>query len=768
MSELAFDPSLVKEFLGEVEETLSNFGGDLLLMEKNPKDPDLINRVFRSAHGIKGMSAMFGFNKVSELTHQMENVFDRVRQGKLAIDSHIMDILFSSLDMTKALVEEIRTQEDRGIDTKKNIEALKVILEKVAPPVKAKGEIDITALNPDIANLITPYHKEVISEAIQKNEKIYEVQLNLIDAVISADVNPIAFFKIIDLAGALIVSTSIPFGVPDLESFNPERHYFKLFFLISSTTEDKKIRDVFTSFVKDVYVKELPVIKPPAPPPLGEILLSEGKITEDDLEEALSKQKPKTIGEILIEEGKVKEEDIKDALSKQKKEEKPAEAKETKAAIGKTLRVDQDKIDLFMNLIGEQTIITTTISKMGKRLKGMRDTRLAREIDEIFNASIAGERIIDEMQKTILKIRMVPLKTIFQNYPRIIRDVCSKTGKDIDFQMLGETVELDKNVVDKLNDPLVHMVRNSADHGIEMPAERERAGKNRKGKIVLHARVEEKFVIIEVEDDGQGINIKRVKDKAVEKGIISQDDADRMSRDDAIQLIFAPGFSTAKEVTDISGRGVGMDIVITMLKELGGKIDVDTEEGKGSKMTMTIPINIGILEKMLMRALIVSSGNHQFAIPVEGVIETLNVHDADIEKMKRRSAMYLRGEVLGIVPLNEIIRLNGSTSPQSSPLRGEEANKSPLPSGERVRVRVEASGDLPIVVITDGKRKIALSVDGLLGQQSIVIKPLQGFLAGIREIKGATILGDGRVILILNTEELIKRAAMEEVKSDGY
>ncbi len=765
MPELSFDPSLVKEFLGEVEETLSNFGGDLLLIEKSPNDPDLINRVFRSAHGIKGMSAMFGFNKVSQLTHQMENVFDKVRQGKLAIDSHIMDILFSSLDMTKELIEEIRTQEDKGIDTKKNIELLKAVLEKGAEPVKAKGEIDIKALNPDIANLVTSYHKEVIAEAIQKNEKIYEVQLNLIDAVISADVNPIAFLKILELAGDLIASTSIPFGVPDLDNFNPEKHYFKLFFLISSKTEDKKIRDVFTSFIKDVYVKEMPIIKPAAPPPIGEILLSEGKITEDDLEEALSKQKPKTIGEILIEEGKVKEEDIKEALSKQKKEEKPAAAKEEKAVIAKTLRVDQDKIDLFMNLIGEQTIITTTISKMGKRLKAIRDARIAREIDEIFNASIAGERIIDEMQKTILKIRMVPLKTIFQNYPRIIRDVCGKTGKDIDFRMLGETVELDKNVVDKLNDPLVHMVRNSADHGIEMPSEREKAGKNRKGKIALQARVEEKFVIIEVEDDGQGINVKRVKEKAVEKGIISRDEAERMSRDDAVQLIIAPGFSTAKEVTDISGRGVGMDIVITMLKSLGGRIDINTEEGKGSRMTMTIPINIGILEKMLLRALIVSSGNHQFAIPVEGVIETLSVQDADIEKMKRRSAMYLRGEVLGIVPLNEIIRLNGRRLPTLTPT---------LSQRERERgSRGDSLGkgasldETPIVVITDGKKKVALSVDRLLGQQSIVIKPLQGFLAGIREIKGATILGDGRVILILNTEELIKRAAMEEVKSDG-
>jgi two-component system chemotaxis sensor kinase CheA len=396
--------------------------------------------------------------------------------------------------------------------------------------------------------------------------------------------------------------------------------------------------------------------------------------------------------------------------------------------------VSQAKLDTFMNTVAELIISKTMISHIVERLEAEELGPAAGDlVKELRKASIYLDHVSREIQASVLGIRMVPVKTIFTKFPRMLRDLAKTSGKKIELQMVGEETEIDKSLIEELSDPLIHLIRNSADHGIELPEVRARAGKPETGTVVLRARHEGDSVLVEIEDDGKGIDPKVIRAKAIEKGILTPERGAALSDEEAINLVFLPGFSTAKEVTDISGRGVGMDVVKSNVHRLNGTVSVTSAVGQGSIFTIRLPLTLAIIDALLMRA-----GGQVFALPGTAVEETLLVPRETLAHLTRRKAINLRGEVLGISRLRELLHFKDADRPDR-----------------------QAEDELPVVVVSTGGRRMGIIVDALLRRQEMVIKPLAPYLASLPGISGASILGDGGVVLILDPAELLMLAIEE-------
>jgi two-component system chemotaxis sensor kinase CheA len=399
-----------------------------------------------------------------------------------------------------------------------------------------------------------------------------------------------------------------------------------------------------------------------------------------------------------------------------------------------TIRVSQAKLDTFMNTVAELIISKTMISHIVERLESQALAATADDlVKELRKASIYLDQVSKEIQASVLGIRMVPVKTIFTKFPRMLRDLAKNSGKKIELQMVGEETEIDKSLIEELSDPLIHLIRNSADHGIEMPDVRARAGKPETGTVVLRARHEGDSVLVEIEDDGKGIDARVIRTKAVEKGMLSAEKSEQLTDEEAINLIFLPGFSTAQTITDISGRGVGMDVVKSNVRKLNGSVAVSSAVGQGSIFTIKLPLTLAIIDALLMRA-----GGQVFALPGTAVEETLLVPRETLSHLTRRKAINLRGEVLGITRLRELLHFKDAVDRQT-------------PEDE----------DLPVVVVSTGGRRMGIIVDAFLRRQEMVIKPLAPYLASLPGISGASILGDGGVVLILDPAELLMLAIEE-------
>jgi two-component system chemotaxis sensor kinase CheA len=400
-----------------------------------------------------------------------------------------------------------------------------------------------------------------------------------------------------------------------------------------------------------------------------------------------------------------------------------------------TIRVSQAKLEQFMNIVAELIISKTMISHLVERLVPQVNGHPAAAVaKELAHASVYLDHVSKEIQASVLGIRMVPVKTVFSKFPRMLRDLSKASGKKIELQMFGEDTEIDKSIIEELGDPMIHLIRNSADHGIEMPDVRTRAGKSEVGTVVLRARHEGDSVIVEIEDDGKGIDPAIIRAKAVEKGLMNQERADAMSDEEVVELIFAPGFSTAAKVTDISGRGVGMDVVRSNVRKLNGRVGVRSTVGKGSIFTIKLPLTLAIID-----ALLVKSGGQVFALPGTAVEETLIVPPESISHLTSRQAINLRGEVLGVCRLKHLLKSATQTSPAD-----------------------EVDG-LSVVVVSSGGRRMGIIVDTFVRRQEVVIKPLAPYLASLPGISGASIMGDGGVVLILDPAELLQLAVQEAV-----
>lgn len=622
-------------YISESREYLSALDQSLLELEQNPENYEVLNEVFRYAHTLKGMSATMGFGKVAELSHKMENLLDKVRQGEIDASSDLIDVLLEALDKLREMVN------------------------KIAEEGKEEGEIS------DIISKLESFGEDGEDESKNKKDKEKkEVKSKETSGLkISVELSEDCALKSV-----------------------------RAFMVIKSLDEIAEIID--------------------SSPPLQDI--EDGKFEKSFELVVSTSETPQKIKEVIEKIGEVKKVEISETTVKSEKEEKKPSIASTKNVLRnvQTVRVSIDKLDSLMNLVGELVIGKSRLFQIGSKY----------DIEELREALSNINRLTTNLQDIVTQMRMVEVGFVFNRFPRMVRDLAKKEGKKVNFIIEGKDIELDRTVLDEIGDPLVHLLRNSIDHGIETPEERIKAGKSEVGTLKLIAKREKNHVKIIVEDDGRGIDPDKIRKKAVEKGIITEKEANKISDEEALSLIFAPGLSTAEKVTDVSGRGVGMDVVKSKITSLGGAVEIKSKVREGTRVTLTLPLTLAIIQALLIKV-----RQEIYAIPLSNVLEILNVKREKIKTVKGNKVINLRGKILPIIELDRLLGISEN--------------------GDKEKY--------PVVVVDKENQPMGLGVDGLIGQQEIVIKTFDNILKGVKGFAGATILGDGRVVLILDIASLL-------------
>lgn len=698
MSDFALDdPSFYEDFLVEAQEHFEQIESNFLALEEAPGDLDLLNAIFRSVHTIKGAAGFLGLQKVLSLAHIGENVLDDLRKSRMELSDRVMELLFETVDMLKVLVDDVRIQvrkqgEPEDPDPSELIRNLESLKKGGAAPVAAKaaeaaGELKLPAALAGVSEA----GRKAAEVVLVEGKAVLAIHAELSGAIFGTAFNPFSMFQMVELVGRLIHRQMVPRQpLVDLDSFDPKAFHLDLVMLIEASEPIEEVRKVFGA-------------------------VTNATITFHEL----------SLGASAAAGDGAPAEDRRKAGRRNSDDKGAAD----------TIRVSQAKLEQFMNIVAELIISKTMISHLVERLVPQVNGHPAAGVaKELAHASVYLDHVSKEIQASVLGIRMVPVKTIFSKFPRMLRDLAKASGKKIDLQMAGEDTEIDKSIIEELGDPMIHLIRNSADHGIESPEARLKAGKSEVGTVILRARHEGDSVVVEIEDDGKGIDPAIIRSKAVEKGLMTQDRADAMGDDEVVELIFAPGFSTAAKVTDISGRGVGMDVVRSNVRKLNGRVGVRSTVGKGSIFTIKLPLTLAIID-----ALLVKSGGQVFALPGTSVEETLIVPPESISHLTSRQAINLRGEVLGVCRLKHLLKSPSPTNPAD-----------------------EADG-LSVVVVSAAGRRMGIIVDTFVRRQEVVIKPLAPYLASLPGISGASIMGDGGVVLILDPAELLQLAVQEAV-----
>ena len=619
-------------YISESREYLSALDQSLLELEQNPGNYEVLNEVFRYAHTLKGMSATMGFGKVAELSHKMENLLDKVRQGEIDASSNLIDVLLEALDKLREMVN------------------------KIAEEGKEEGEIS------DIISKLESFGEDESKN--RKDEEKKEVKSKETSGLkISVELSEDCALKSV-----------------------------RAFMVIKSLDEIAEIID--------------------SSPPLQDI--EDGRFEKSFELVVSTSETPQKIKEVIEKIGEVKKVEISETTAKSEKEEKKPSIASTKNVLRnvQTVRVSIDKLDSLMNLVGELVIGKSRLFQIGSKY----------DIEELREALSNINRLTTNLQDIVTQMRMVEVGFIFNRFPRMVRDLAKKEGKKVNFIIEGKDIELDRTVLDEIGDPLVHLLRNSVDHGIETPEERIKAGKSEVGTLKLIAKREKNHVKIIVEDDGRGIDPNKIRKKAVEKGIITEEEANKISDEEALSLIFAPGLSTAEKVTDVSGRGVGMDVVKSKITSLGGVVEIKSKVREGTRVTLTLPLTLAIIQALLIKV-----RQEIYAIPLSNVLEILNVKREEIKTVKGNKVINLRGKILPIIELDRLLGISENGTKEK----------------------------YPVVVVDKENQPIGLGVDGLIGQQEIVIKTFDNILKGVKGFAGATILGDGRVVLILDIASLL-------------
>jgi len=702
MSDFALDdPSFYEDFLIEAEEHFEQIETNFLALEESPGDLDLLNAIFRSVHTIKGAAGFLGLQKVLSVAHMGENVLDDLRKSRMELNDRVMELLFETVDMLKILVEDVRVQvkkqgEAEDPDPSELIRNLESLKKGGAATVAVQAAVSTGELHlPAALGRVSEAGRKAAASALADGKTVLGIHAELAGAIYGTAFNPFSMFQMVELVGRLLHKQMIPREPQvDLDSFDSKAFHLDLVMLIEATEPIEEIRKVFGA-VTNATITFHPL----------------------SLEAAL--------------EATVAGEGAPAAEDRRKSGRRGSDDK----GASDTIRVSQAKLEQFMNIVAELIISKTMISHLVERLIPQVNGHPAAAVaKELAHASVYLDHVSKEIQASVLGIRMVPVKTIFSKFPRMLRDMAKASGKKIDLQVVGEDTEIDKSIIEELGDPMIHLIRNSADHGIEMPDVRVKSGKSEVGTVILRARHEGDSVVVEIEDDGKGIDPVVIRAKAVEKGLMTQDRADAMPDDEVIELIFAPGFSTAAKVTDISGRGVGMDVVRSNVRKLNGRVGVRSTVGKGSIFTIKLPLTLAIID-----ALLVKSGNQVFALPGTSVEETLIVPQASISHLTSRQAINLRGEVLGVCRLKHLLK---SAAPDNA---------------------ADEVDGLSVVVVSAAGRRMGIIVDTFVRRQEVVIKPLAPYLASLPGISGASIMGDGGVVLILDPAELLQLAVQEAV-----
>lgn len=678
-------------FIEESKEHLQAINSNLLLLESDPNNIQIVNEIFRSAHTMKGMAATMGFEDMASLTHEAENVLDLIRNHKCKISSEIMDVIFQSVDLIEGMVYNIIDGGNGSADVSAPVTKLRAIVAGDLGALKEVAAATATATSEEVEAKparthnnqfeLDEYSMTVMKQSEESGNHPYWIKITLQENCLLKAARTYMVFDQLESVGEVIKST------PSVEDLENERFDFEFEVVFISSQPMEKIQKLIENIseIKEVQI-ELINLKEQS----GAAPVAQTQQTEEVTAEAAEK----------------------------KSSEKPAnpQAATKKAPTGsKTIRVDIERLDILMNLFSELVIDRGRLEQLARESgKG--------ELQETVEHM---SRISGDLQNIILTMRMVPVEQVFNRFPRMVRDLAKDLNKKVNLDIYGAETELDRTVIDEIGDPLVHLLRNSLDHGIESPATRKQAGKPEEGTVQLRAYHSGNHVFIEVKDDGGGINKEDILKKAIERGIVNQAHADSLTDKQIYELLFASGFSTAEVISDISGRGVGLDVVKTKIESLGGNVSVDSQKGQGTTFLIQLPLTLSIISAMLVQI-----QDEKYAVPLSSIIETAVFHKDQIMMAHRQKVIDFRGRVVPLVSLQDIFQ---------------------IPSNGK-----EREDEVAVVIVRKGDKMAGLVVDSFIGQQEIVLKSLGKYLVNVFAIPGATILGDGQVALIIDCNALIK------------
>jgi len=747
-------------FKEETYEILEELESSLLELEANPADSDIVAKIFRAIHTIKGSGAMFGFDMISAFAHQVENAYELVRQGNLIADKKLIDLTLSARDFIKTALETDGENLDQvSLEQKQTIlDGIKSIVdnagnapptpepEPVQPPPKVEEPPQIMQAEPDddeddeepeqidvqalfdqqpIFNSQPVVKQERAAEAEapgrqarrkaaqdndQRSETTYRIRFVPSPEILEKGTEITLLLKELSELGESKAVAHLA-GVPVLEDINPLHCYVSWDIILTTRRSKNAIRDIFI-FVEDDSEIDIELIdsadtmEAAEYKKVGNILVEKGDLKEEIIEEVESHKKK--LGEILVEEGAVEVEDVEAALMEQQHV-REIRKKRQDTETASSLRVSSEKVDQLVNLVGELVTLQARLSQLSQMRNDAEMISLAEEV----------ERITWELRDNSMDMRMLPIGSTFSRFKRLVRDLSNNLGKEVDLTFDGGDTELDKTVIEKLNDPLVHIIRNSIDHGVEIPDKRMAAGKPRVGNIYLNAFHSGSNVVIQVSDDGAGLDTERILKKAIERGLVAADQ--EINTRDIFNLVFEPGFSTAKEVSDVSGRGVGMDVVKRNIEALRGSIDIDSDAGEGTMFTLNIPLTLAIIDGLLVQI-----ADEFFVFPLSMVESCIEIRHSDIAESNGQHYVNVRGDIVPYIYLREQFDIDNKCPP------------------------------IEQIVITDiEKRRVGFVVDHVIGGHQTVIKSLGKVYKHIDGISGATILGDGTIALILDIPKLV-------------
>ena len=695
-------------FIDETKEHLQTLSDQLMILETEPDNMETINEIFRAAHSLKGMAGTMGYKRMQRLTHDMENVFQEIRSGNMKVQPELIDVLFRGLDALEGYLANILESADEGTeDNEEIINTLNSIADKakggtgevpVPTPTAAPSDDKSAASDGNKAKYenirISDYEKATFEKAKEENLNILGITVYLQDSCILKAARAFLVFKCLEELGEVMKAE------PNVQDIEDEKfdYDFSLVYFTKESAEKVKAAIENVSEIKEAVVGTFKV----------QLEGAEEAAHEESVQTAEKESKPakKT-------EDKPK---TQAAAATQKKPEKKAAASKAKPAIGRTVRVDIEKLDVLMNLVSELIIAKNGLVSSSATNEHRNDNGFNEQIEYL-------ESVTTNLHESVMKVRMVPIESVLNRFPRMVRDLSKKLDKKMELHMTGEETELDRTVIDEIGDPLQHLIRNAADHGLESNEERIALGKPEVGNIFLDAYQDGNNVIIEVRDDGAGINVDKVRQKALDRGTITSEQAELMSDKEIVDLLFRPSFSTSEKITDISGRGVGLDVVKTKIEGLGGNIECKSALGEGSSFIIRLPLTLAIIQ-----ALMVELGTEKYAIPLGNIEMIEDIPLEDIKHVQTKEVINLRGNVIPLIRLDNLLDVE--------PVENEEES-------------------LTVVIVRKGDKQAGLVVDNLIGQQEIVIKSIGNYINCSKMIGGATILGNGEIALILEVNALV-------------
>ena len=686
------------ELLAELEEAL-------LHLEENKQDMEIVSRVFRALHTIKGSGSMFGFDNIASFTHDIENFYELIRNGEREVTKELIDLTLEARDFITTMLDA-STSDDGFYDESAGEEILRSLgsmMPGESAPRAGGGKVPAESVQEDDS---------------EPEEATYRITFRPDAGVFTRGMNTVYLLDELRCMGRHHIAAHVS-KIPTLDELHPEECYTSWDIILTTSRGINAIRDVFI-FVEDDAEITIDVIDEDGMftegtdyKRLGEILIERGSLTKEELESVITGHK--RIGEMLVDSGLVEGETVESALEEQQLIKDIKKVRQAQN-VASTIRVASEKLDRLVNLVGELVTVQARLSQ----------TSLERKDSQLTGIAEVVERLTSELHDNTMSIRMVPIGTTFTKFKRLVRDLGDELGRNVNLVTSGGETELDKTVIERLNDPLVHIIRNSIDHGIEPPDVRETVGKGRNGTINIKAFHSGADVIIEISDDGAGLDEQAIRSKAIEKGIITAEM--ELSRHEVHNLIFSAGFSTASRVTDVSGRGVGMDVVMRSIDALRGIVEVDSRKGSGTTISLRIPLTLAIIEGLLVKL-----GDDSYVLPLSSVNECVEITSKEINAAHGRNLVNVRNEMIPYIRLRDRFAINGGRP-------------------EREQVVIAVVGDL----------RVGFAVDSVIGEHQTVIKSLSRVYKNVRGISGATILGNGSVALILDMPRIIEDAELDE------